>query len=278
MDRLYFGTAGIPKSTKKRGTAEGIARVRELGLDAMELEFVRGVRMNDTTARAVKRAAEENEIVLTAHGPYYINLASERDEVRSKSIERILNTARITSMCGGRSFTFHAGYYFGGNLEETHSIIRARLEEVVRILDVEGNNVRVCPEVMGKIKSFGKLPEIIRLCEEVEGIHPCLDFAHLHALDGGYNTYEECAQVLEEVECRLGKEELKNMHIHISGIEYGDKGERRHLNLKDSDLNYGDLLKVLTDFDCAGVVICESPSIEGDALILKQEYRCITTC
>jgi len=273
MKKMCFGTAGIPLSTGKRETPEGIKRVRELDLDAMELEFVRGVRMGDATAEKVRKTALENEVVLTAHGPYYINLASEKDDVRIKSMERILNTARALKKCGGRSITFHAGYYYKDDINVTFDIMKDALQKIIETLAAEGNDVRVCPEVMGKIKSFGKLPEILRLCEEVEGIHPCIDFAHLHALEGAYNTYEEFAYVFEEMESRLGTEELKNLHAHVSGIEYGPRGEKRHLELERSDLNYKDLVKSMRDFDCAGVMICESPSIEDDALVLKKEYQ-----
>ncbi len=251
-------------------------RVRELGLDAMELEFVRGVRMSDSLAEKASVAARESGVVLTAHGPYYVNLASEKDDVRIKSMERILNTARILKKCGGRSITFHAGYYYENDTNKTYDIMKEALEKVVETLAAENNDVRVCPELMGKIKSFGKLPEILRLCEEIEGIHPCIDFAHLHALNGAYNTYEDFANVFEEMETRLGADELKNLHIHISGIEYGPRGEKRHLELEKSDLNYRDLVKTMKDFDCAGVVICESPSIEDDALLLKNEYMSLS--
>jgi len=63
------------------------------------------------------------------------------------------------------------------------------------------------------------------------------------------------------------------MHIHIAGIEYGEKGEIRHLNLKDSDLNYKDLMKAFKDFKLKGVVVSESPNIEKDALMTKKIYE-----
>ena len=272
MERLLFGCAGIPLSTVGRSTPDGISRIREIGLDAMELEFVRGVRMGDDLAGRARSTAVECDVTLTAHGPYYINLASEKTEVRERSVERILNTARVARACGGRSVTFHCGYYFRGDGEESYRLVGKGLREVMDTLEAEDNRLRISPEVMGKRKSFGKLPEILRLCEEVEGIHPCLDFAHLHAYKGAFNTYEEYAYLFEEIESRLGWEELKEMHLHISGVEYGEKGERRHLNLEDSDLDFRSLLLALRDFDCRGVLICESPSIEGDAMMLKREY------
>ena len=62
------------------------------------------------------------------------------------------------------------------------------------------------------------------------------------------------------------------MHIHITGIAYGPKGEKNHLNLKESDLQYEELLKSLKDFKVKGVVVCESPNIEGDALMMQKIY------
>ncbi|HDI47207.1 MAG TPA: hypothetical protein ENF82_05315 [Candidatus Methanomethylia archaeon] len=113
----------------------------------------------------------------------------------------------------------------------------------------------------------------MRLSEEIEGVLPCVDFAHLHARSvGGYNTYEEIASIFELLEKRLGKECLRNMHMHFSGIEYGEKGEIKHLNLEESDFNYRDLVKALKDFKVEGVIISESPNIEGDALLLKKLY------
>ena len=221
MKKMYFGTAGIPLSTERRNTPEGIRRVRELELDAMELEFVRGVRMSDGLARDAMAVAREKDILLTAHGPYYINLASEKDDVRERSVERILNTARTAWKCGGRSITFHGGYYYKDDTERTFGMVKKSLKRVMNILSDEEIDIRVCPEVMGKSKSFGKIPEVIRLCEEVDNIHPCIDFAHLHALKGGHNTYEDHAHLFEEIETRLGIAELKNLHTHISGRQGG---------------------------------------------------------
>ena len=74
----------------------------------------------------------------------------------------------------------------------------------------------------------------------------------------------------------LGDDALKNMHIHISGIEYSAKGERKHLELQASDLKYNELLRALSDYNIKGTVICESPNQEGDALMLKTSFNALT--
>ena len=76
-----------------------------------------------------------------------------------------------------------------------------------------------------------------------------------------------------EIEKHLGKTGINNMHIHISGIAYGEKGEKNHLLLKESKFNYKDLIKTLKEFKCKAVVTCESPNIEKDALLLQETYQ-----
>jgi deoxyribonuclease-4 len=126
---------------------------------------------------------------------------------------------------------------------------------------------------MGKPSQFGTIDEIIRLCRELDGVGICMDFAHWHARTGQANSYAEFSAILEQIKGGLGDQSLKNMHIHVSGIAYAQKGEKKHLDLPDSDLNYIALLRALKDYGVEGLVICESPSLEGDALLLQKTYR-----
>jgi deoxyribonuclease-4 len=129
------------------------------------------------------------------------------------------------------------------------------------------------PELMGKRSQFGSLEELLNLCSEVEGIAPCIDFAHLHARTGKYNSYYEFKSVLNQMEKRLGRTALDNLHIHLSGIKYSAAGELNHLNVQESDLKYTELLQALKEYAVKGVVICESPNLEEDALHLQETYH-----
>ena len=62
------------------------------------------------------------------------------------------------------------------------------------------------------------------------------------------------------------------MHMHITGIAYGEKGEKHHLTLEESDLKYKELLKALKDYNVKGVAISESPNIEEDAMMMKKLF------
>ena len=273
MAGLLFGTGGTPRSAKSSSTIDGIERIAELGLGCMEIEFVQGVKMGEAGARLVGETAAKAGVKLSAHGPYFINLNAREPEKIRASQGRILQTARIASIFGAENITFHAAFYLGDPPEKAYNTVKKYLDEIMHQLKRENNRVWVRPEIMGKLSQFGTIEEVLNLSTELEGIAPCLDFAHWHARTGKFNSYQEFASILEQVKERLGRAALDDMHIHMSGIDYGKKGEIKHLNLKESDFQYAELLKALRDYDAKGIVICESPNLEEDALLLQATYN-----
>ncbi len=274
MDRLRFGPAGIPLSSPSRDSLSGIKRVRELGLDAMELEFVHGVKMGEEKAREVGGLARELDVVLTAHAPYYINLNAREETKLRRSVGHIKASLRILSLAGGYSVVFHAGYYMGDPKDSVYRRVRESIAEIVEWMGEEEINVYLRPEVTGKPTQWGDLAEVIQISQEFDPVLPCVDFAHLHARHGGkFNSREEWRWVFEKIEAELGREALDNMHIHISGINYSKKGELNHLDLEDSDLRWRELVEVWKEFRIKGVVISESPNIEGDALLVRDYWK-----
>ncbi|MDP2954305.1 MAG: TIM barrel protein [Chloroflexota bacterium] len=271
---LLFGPAGSPISSPAPSTAAGIGRVAELGLGCLEVEFVQRVGMGAQTAAAVGRIAAAKGIRLSAHGPYAVNLNAKEAEKVLASRQRVLQTARIAGLLGAEDVVFHAAFYLGDPPSEVYERVKGHIKEMVAQLRAEGNQVRLCPEVMGKPDTqFGSLEELLRLASEVPGVAPCVDFAHLHARSGANNSYREFVDILEQVEKALGPKALKEMQMHVSGIEYGHRGERKHLVLKESDLHYQDLLRAFKDKGVEGAVVCESPNLEEDALLLQETYH-----
>ena len=275
MDEVLFGTAGIPINTPKPGTStEAVDYLAEIGLQAMELEFVRSVFLTEQTARDLGKRAANKGIVLTAHASYYVNLNAKEPEKVEASKERILQAARVAAAAGAYSVTFHPGFYLKQDPKEVAERITAQVKDVVRTLKDEGVNIWVRPETTGKPTQFGSLHELLALSREVDMVMPCIDFAHLHARsNGAYNTAEEFEQVYDLVEEALGAKGLRELHVHFSGIEYTEKGERKHLTLEQSDFDWEAWLHVTRRRNVKGVFISESPNIEQDALLAKNYGR-----
>jgi deoxyribonuclease-4 len=271
---LHIGTAGIPLTTNPRNMFGAIPRLRELRLDAMEIEFVRNITLNQSTASKILVQNKQQDIMLTCHGSYFINLnAAEKDTIVA-SRRRILEGATMARMAGAWSMTFHAAYYLKDEKSIVYGRVKEQLKHIISELQDAGNEIWIRPETTGKESQFGNLKEIISLSQEVGQVMPCIDFAHLHARSAGkYNTTSEFREVMDMVEEGLGREGLNNMHIHISGINYGPKGEKNHLFLEESDMNWKDLIKVWKEYKIKGVVINESPNIEEDAILMKKYWE-----
>jgi deoxyribonuclease-4 len=270
---LLFGTAGVPSSAGDDSTLAGIERIKALGLDCQEIEFVQGVKMGLDMARRVREKAESLGVRLSVHAPYHINLNSEDPGKRLASQERLLKTARVGAACGATSAVFHAAFYGKDTAERTYEAVRAELKTLLSIIRSERLAITLRVETMGKFSQFGSLDEVLSLCRDLDGLQPCLDFSHIRAREGRVNSYPEFERVLAKVARKLGPRSLRNAHIHIAGIQYGERGEIKHLNLDETDFRYDEWLQALRDLGVEGLVICESPNLEGDAVMLKKLYE-----
>lgn len=272
---LRFGTVGAPTATPKGGTPAAIATIRKLGLDAFEIAWVQSVRVKDETCAEMKAVGAANDVKLSVHAPYYINLNSQTAELMAKSDERLLMAARKGFLAGATEIIFHPGSYHEQPPEQVYERAKQKLIELHGILKSEGVGVTLRPETMGKSAMFGNLEEVVQLTKEVEGVGPCIDVAHLHARNGqgAFNSYDEFAGMFKHIEKTLGKKGLHDLHFHCSGIEYGLKGEKNHVILEESDLHWREFLQACVDFGARGAIVFESPNLEEDALLAQATYR-----
>lgn len=270
---LRFGTSGIPLSSARPGTVHGIRRARELGLDHLEMAWVNGVKMSDETADAIAAEARTQELSLTAHAPYYVNLCGA-DDVVERSRARLEEVARLGVRCGAQSFCFHAGFYGKLDRDDASRRVQAGLERIASAVRERGLAIDVRTELTGKASQVGSLEELLAWSAAVPGVLPCIDFSHRYARDvGQHNDYDDFAATLTAIERALGRAALDRLHIHISGIQFGPKGERKHEPLKETAFKWKELLRALKDLHVGGWVVCESPCMEDDALLLQKTYK-----
>lgn len=274
MEKLNFITAGMPLKTEPRDYENAFRVLKEMNLDGLELEFVRGVRMSADGQKIVKKASED--FVITAHGPYYINLNSKEQEKIDASVVRILETARMADKVGAFSITYHAAFYMKDDKKIVFDKVVEETKKIIEKVENENLKVWIRPETTGKVTQWGDLDEIIALSKEFKQVLPCVDFSHLHArTGGGLNTYDDFCNILNKIGTELGQYALENFHGHLAGIAYSEKGEKNHLELENSDMNYKDLLKAMKEFGVKGALVCESPNIEDDCKLIKDYYLSI---
>ena len=277
-DHPRFGPAGVPPAFRMMGAKidDVPELLREEGLDALEYPAVRWgqkPQIKKENAEKLGIQARKNDVLLSLHGSYYINLSGEKDIIEA-SKRRLMACITAADWMGAYVVVFHAGYYGNDTKKEAFRKTVEGLKEIVNLMDSSGiEKVKLGPETMGRHSQYGSLDEIITLCEEVERTQLVIDWAHLHARSGGMlRNVEDFRQVASEIEEKLGIETVRDMHCHFSKIEYSYKaGEKRHHPLEDPAYGpeFENFAEIISEFKIRPVVICETPFLDLDAIKMR---------
>jgi len=277
-DRPRFGPAGMPPGFKalKQPVTEVPRYLRDESLDSFEYQMVRWgpkPQIRKEVAEELGKKAHEHDIWLTVHGSYFVNLTSNNKETVEASKKRLLSCVTGASWMGAHIVVFHPGSYAGRPSRDVFETCAGGMEEVVESMRSLGiTKVHLAPEMMGKPSQFGTVEEVLALCEKVDLTEPNVDWAHLHAREGGtFKTIDDIRKVMDQIEKRLGTKALKNLHCHYSHIEFTDRGERRHHNLDRTEYgpDFKPLAKLIVERDLNPVVACETPNLDVDAQKLR---------
>jgi len=276
-DRPRFGPAGIPPTfVLMKATLEDVpSLLRGEDLDAFEYEAIywgAKPQMRKEEAEKLGLKARESDVWLSLHGSYFVNLSGERQVVEA-SKKRLVACATAAEWMGAHVVVFHPGFYGKKTpMEAFRSCVTAMKEVAATMRTLGIKRAKLGAETMGKKSQVGSLEDILGFCEEVEQTQLVVDWSHLHARDRGrFRTVEDFRKVVVEIENRLGKEAVKNMHCHFTKIEYSDKGERRHHVLDEAGFgpSFEMLAEVVAEFRLRPVIICESPLLDIDAVKMR---------
>lgn len=269
---VRFGPAGRPINYKGK-TEEVCEYIKEIGLGAFEYQATYGVRLKKQSGLKLRENAEKNDVLVSIHAPYYINLCSQKDKTIKKSIMRLVQSAKAADWLNAYRIVFHMGFYTKYSPEEAMGRCKKALEELIEKCEGYGiKNYTFAPETTGKKSQFGSFDELISICQLFDNLTLTVDFAHMHARSGGsIKSKEDYLKIFDKIEAELGPSIL---HSHFTKIEYTDAGERRHHVLRNE--KYGPplipLLQLISENDYSVTIICETPLLDVDALQMKEEF------
>jgi deoxyribonuclease-4 len=274
LRKVLFGPAGYPDDA--RGNLKRVFEIlEEAGVNALEYAAVHGLRTTEEKAKHIGDLAKQNGITMSMHAAYYINLASKNPDIRERSRQRLVKALKYAPLIDVKRIVFHPGTQGGLTPEEAHIVVRDALRSVWEEAGHLGGGAFLAPEIAGKIVMYGSVDQIIDLCQDVEGCIPTIDWAHLYARSQGHvNDRENYQKILTKFESELGSFFVDNMHFHISGITFTERGEVSHQPLGEKwgpDLY--PLIEIVHEVGYKPTFICESPNPLQGALFAKYIFE-----
>lgn len=268
---IKFGPSGNSDSFYTQGyksTWQAPEWLKSMGLNAYEYPFGRGVMLSEEGAAKIREKAEAHGIFISAHAPYFINLANPDPEKIENSFKYITDAAKALNALGGDHLVVHIGAQMKMDRSTAIANCQVNLKAALTRLDDLGlGHIHICPETMGKKSQIGDLSETLDFCLLDERLIPCVDFAHLHALHGGaLNSTEDFAKVLDEMESKIGIERAREMHVHFSTIEYTAAGEKQHRTFAEEKYGprFENLAPLLKERHYEPTIICECKGTMAD--------------
>lgn len=254
--KINFGPSAL---SSVESAIDTLKKYKSVGLNACEIPFTYQVYIKEEDAKIIGEFAKKNNILLSIHAPYFVNLNASDKEKINNSKKRILKCCEIGHHLGARNIVFHSGYYLKNTKEETYENIKKQIIDLQKSIKKNKWDVVLCPEIMGKINVFGSIEEISKLSKET-GCSFTIDFAHILARYKK-NKFSELKKMFPQ----------KKWHCHFSGIEYGEKGEKNHIST--SEKIWKELFNDLIKLDKEYTIINESPSPVKDSVKGLKIYK-----
>ena len=276
---IKFGPSGAPTRFYDEGhktTEEMPLWVKQNGLDCFEYSFGRGVNLGEAKAKSIAEAFKKENIEISVHAPYFINLATPEEAKAENSFNYILSSAVVGKLMGANRVVFHPAAQGKETRETAVNRTIARLIELKSIIEERGlTDMKFCPETMGKIAQIGTIEEITHFCTLADFYYPTVDFGHVNAREqGSLKTKEDYLVRLKYMIDILGYEKVNDMHVHFSKVEYTAKGEKRHLTFEDTIFgpDYKPFIEAIVELNLHPYIVSESAGTQADDAKTMKDY------
>lgn len=162
------------------------------------------------------------------HTPYYINLASEKRDIRSSSIAIVREELERSSIIGAKYVMTHLGSSRG---EDRTKAVQTVVDSLKKALDGAHKLSAglLLENTAGQGDTIGDtFEELARILDGIErpGVGVCIDTAHL--LASGYDIRTESAlkDTLDSLSSVIGLDRVKLLHGNDSKASLGEKKDR----------------------------------------------------
>ena len=208
-----------------------LERAEETRSDAIQI-FNQSPRMWRPTKYSAEDFAAYREAVkdtrlqaVMIHMIYLINPATADREMREKSLNSLVHALRVAEGLEAIGVVVHPGALKQDTRTNAKKRAIALLKEALaktQSARIIYENTAGSPQLLGR--DFDETAELIEKTGKRTGL--CIDSCHLHATGYDVRTPEGVAEIADEIEAKVGIENLRAIHLNDSRDERGSNRDR----------------------------------------------------
>ncbi len=226
---VHLGTAG--------GASNAVERAREIGANTFQI-FSSSPRMWRAPKVDPKQADRMRELrasmdvgPLVIHTSYLVNVCSQTDEIREKSVGAFRGEIERALMLGAEYLVLHPGSWKGLTREEGLKLAAESIERAIDGLPWQGTDFHILIEntAGAEFSLGGSFEQVAQLVERLRLVAPvgvCLDTCHTHV--AGYDLVSASGyqETMSKVAATVGFDAVRVWHCNDAKAERGSKLDR----------------------------------------------------
>lgn len=226
---MHLGTAG--------GVSNSIARAPEVGANTLQI-FSSSPRMWRASKIDPKQAERTRELrakldvgPLVIHTSYLVNVCSQSDEVREKSIAAFRGEIERALVLGAEYLVLHPGSWKGLTRDEGLTLAAQSIEKAIDGLPWQGTPFSILIEnTAGSECSLGgNFEQVAELVERLKNCAPvavCLDTCHTHVSGYDMVSVEGYAETMKRIAATVTFDAVRVWHCNDAKAARGSKLDR----------------------------------------------------
>src|SRR5579875_1702297 len=168
---------------------------------------------------------------LVTHTSYLVNLCSQSEEVRGKSIVAFHGEIERALALGAEYLVLHPGSWRGLTRDEGLRLAAESIERALEGLDWQARNFRILIENTAGAEfslggSFEQVAELMHRLRNVAPVGVCLDTCHTHVSGYDIVSQQGYEDTVEKIEKTIGLENVRVWHTNDAKAARGSKLDR----------------------------------------------------
>jgi deoxyribonuclease-4 len=246
---VHLGTAG--------GASNAVERAREIGANTFQI-FSSSPRMWRAPKVDPKQAARMKELratldvgPLVIHTSYLVNVCSQTDDVRQKSIEAFRGEIERALTFGAEYLVLHPGSWKGLTRDEGLKLAADSITRAIDGLPWQGTPFHFLIENTAGAEfslggSFDQVAELVARLKPTAPVGVCLDTCHTHVAGYDLVSEEGYAETMIQVEATVGFDAVRVWHCNDAKAERGSKLDR-HEHIGQGTMGVEPFRRLLND-------------------------------